>query len=257
MENFAGYTVTFAIGLNVKLTTGARDIDLLSTTCATLLIASCTTRFIPRAFLRVSFGAFSAERAPCTMFNSGRSLFVVMIKSQVRVFQCRLLSLLISVGTFLVVLEPASAQLSKDDKQRIATMIAAEINRAMAKHETERIPFREKVIGRLAQCGSLFLKMSATLNDAEAKMRIHTVGEISFQIGVLVSEGIAVNRFKELVNAASKAVDEKFAAPRTRDSEREMDMLLENCASFHSSLQDIPNAVAELLPGCRSGVGRN
>jgi hypothetical protein len=75
------------------------------------------------------------------------------IMLQVRGFHYRLILILISAAIFLVELGPASAQISKPEKQRIATTISAEINRAITKHPNEGIPFREKVVGRLVQCG--------------------------------------------------------------------------------------------------------
>ena len=61
---------------------------------------------------------------------------------QVRGFHYRLILFLISAAIFLVELGPASAQLSKPEKQRIATAITAEINRAITEHPKEGIPTR-------------------------------------------------------------------------------------------------------------------
>ena len=64
---------------------------------------------------------------------------------------------------------------------------------------------------------------------------------------MLVSDGIAVDRFKEITDAAQQFIKEKFAAKRTQDSEREMDILVRNCKSFHKP-EEVSGAVAELLP---------
>ncbi len=177
--------------------------------------------------------------------------------SLVRGLHYRLIVLLISAGMPLVILEPASAQLSIQEKQRIASTIAAEINRAIDQHQKERVALREKVISRLIQCGSLFATMAKQLDDPEAKKRIQDVVEakeriqdvaaISYDLSARVSEGVTLNRFKEIGNAAQKFIKEKFAAKRTRDSEREMDMLFINCKSFHQ-LETVSGAVAALLP---------
>jgi hypothetical protein len=166
---------------------------------------------------------------------------------RVRGFHYRLNLLLISAGIFLVVLGPASAQLSKQEKQRIAAMTAAEIDRAITKHQTEGITLREKVVGRLLQCGDLYVMTSKQLNDQETKKRSLDAAEISYDLSMLVSEGISLQRFKEIGDAASKFIKDKFAAKRTRDAEREMGALLRNCRSFHS-LSEVSDAIAELLP---------
>jgi hypothetical protein len=167
----------------------------------------------------------------------------------VRGFHYRLILLLISAGIFLVVLRPASAQLSKQEKQHIATTLAAEINRAITTKQTDGIVLRERVVARLIQCGKLFIMMSkanAPEAKTEAKNLMRDIGEISFNLSALVSGGIAVDRFNEIADAASDVMKGKFAAARTPDSEREMDMLLWNCKSFHK-IAEIPGAVAALL----------
>ncbi|MGA7913099.1 MAG: hypothetical protein WCC30_16345 [Candidatus Dormiibacterota bacterium] len=150
-------------------------------------------------------------------------------------------------GMCLSAPESACAQLSRQEKQRIASTIAAEINRSINAHQKEGIALREKVIGRLIQCGAIFIMMSKQLDDPEAKKRIQDVAEISYDLSVRISEGVAVDRFSQIGDAAQKLLMDKFAAERTPDSEREMDMVLRNCKSFHE-LAKLPGAVAELLP---------
>src|SRR5260221_3198767 len=128
--------------------------------------------------------------------------------SLVRGLHYRLIVLLISTGMPLVILEPASAQLSIQEKQRIASTIAAEINRAIDQHQKERVALRKKVISRLIQCGSLFATMAKQLDDPEAKKRIQDVVEakeriqdvaaISYDLSARLSEGVTLNRFKAI-----------------------------------------------------------
>jgi hypothetical protein len=165
---------------------------------------------------------------------------------QFRGFHDYLILLLTSACTLLFALEPASAQMSTQEKQRIATMIAAEINRAITTHQPEGIALREKVVGRLVQCGGLFVMMSKHVPDTEASKRVGDVAAISYELSTLVSDGIAVDRFKEIAEAAQKVMNDKLAAKRTPESEREMNMVVRNCRSFHS-LAEVPDAVAELL----------
>jgi hypothetical protein len=167
--------------------------------------------------------------------------------SLVRGLHYRLIVLLISVGMPLMILEPASAQMSMQEKQRIARTIAAEINLAIERHQKERAALREKAVSRLAQCGFLFASMAKQLDSPEAKKRIQDLAEISNDLSARVSEGITLDRFKEIVNAAQNFIKEKFAAKRTRDSEREVNLVLSNCKSFHQ-LETVSGAVAALLP---------
>ncbi len=117
---------------------------------------------------------------------------------QFRGFHDRVILLLISACALLFVLEPANSQMSKQEKQSIANMIATEINRAITAHQTEGIALREKVVGRLMQCGSLYVMMSKQARAPEASKSVGDVAEISYNLSALVSEGIAVDRFKEI-----------------------------------------------------------
>jgi hypothetical protein len=137
--------------------------------------------------------------------------------------------------------------LSKPEKQRIGAPLSAEINRAIATYEKEGIAFREKVIGRLVQCGALYLTMAKQVGDPAMKSNINDIGEISFDLSSLISEGVPLSRFKEITDPAAQSIKDRFAAPRTPESEREMNALVKNCKAFHRP-NDVAEAVTELLP---------
>jgi hypothetical protein len=170
-----------------------------------------------------------------------------------RGFRYRLIIVFISASMSLFAPQHASAQRSKQEKEHIASTIAAEINRAITAHQKESVALRERVIGRLFQCGAIFVMMSKQLDDPETRKRIQGVAEISYDLSVRISEGVTIDRFKQIGDAAQKLVTDKFAANRTPDSEREMEMVLRNCKSFHE-LGTVSGAVAELLP---QGVQQN
>jgi len=160
-----------------------------------------------------------------------------------RVHNC--LALLLMVAGILFFVPAASAQMSKEEKQRVITMLSAQIDRAITAHETEGVALREKVIGRLFICGGLFVMMSKHMQDPQAKNASSDAAEISLELSPLVSKGVGLSRFKEIGDAAQKSLTDKLAAKRTPESEREMQVLLLNCRSFHS-LADVSDAVAEL-----------
>jgi hypothetical protein len=160
--------------------------------------------------------------------------------------QYRLILLLVSAGTSLVGLGPANAQLSKQEKERISTTMAAEINSTITKYPKEGILFRERVVSRLVQCGDLFVFMSTHADNPETRRRISDVAEISFEVSTRVSDGIAVDRLRQITNTAKQEMKDKFAAERTQESEREMGALLKNCKSFHK-VDEVSGAVAALL----------
>lgn len=141
----------------------------------------------------------------------------------------------------------ATAQLSKPEKQRIASAIAADINREIAKYPKEGIAFREKVVGRLVQCGFLFLIISKQSNDQETKIQIYDASEVSLDLSARVSDGIVLDRYKQIADSAEQSIKEKFSAKRTPESEREMNNLLKNCKSFHK-VDEVSSAISGLLP---------
>ncbi len=155
-----------------------------------------------------------------------------------RVYDC-LAILLMAAGTLLFV-PAASAQLSKEEKQRAINGLSAQINQAIVAQETEGVALREKVISRLIQCGTAYVMLSK-----QAKVT-SDAAEISFELSSLVSQGVGLDRFKEIADGAQKSLKDKFATKRTPDSEREMRALFLNCKSFHARA-DVSDAVAELL----------
>jgi hypothetical protein len=136
--------------------------------------------------------------------------------------------------------------MSKQEKERISTAMVAEINRSIKSHPEEGILLRENVVGRLVQCRELFIFMSKHTGDPETSRRISDVAEISLDASARVSDGIAAGRFKGITNAAKQSMEDKFAADRTQESEREMGNLLTNCKSFHK-VSEVSDAVTALL----------
>lgn len=142
---------------------------------------------------------------------------------------------------------PAAAQLSKAEKERITASIASDINREIRQRSRSDTALREKVISRLFECGYVFLVISKQAETPERMAEIHDVGEISFELSALVSEDMPTERFKQIGDAATRSIKEKFAAPRTPASEFEMNVLAKNCKSFHK-IDAVAGAVAALLP---------
>jgi hypothetical protein len=141
---------------------------------------------------------------------------------------------------------PANAQMSKQEKERITSNMAAEINRSIKSYPKEDVLFREKIVSRLIQCGDLFVLMSRH-TDPETGKRIADVAEISLDVSKNVSEGIGIDRLKEITSAAQRSIRAKLAAEPTQESEQEVRSLLNNCKSFHKP-NEVSDAVAALLP---------
>jgi hypothetical protein len=142
---------------------------------------------------------------------------------------------------------PAAAQLNKAEKSRIAASIATDINREIRQRSQTDAMLREKVVSRLFECGYVFLVISKQADSPENGAQIHDVGEISFELSALVSEDMPTERFKQIGDAATRSIKEKFAAARTPASEFEMNVLAKNCKSFHK-IDAVAGAVAALLP---------
>jgi hypothetical protein len=141
----------------------------------------------------------------------------------------------------------AGAQLSKTEKSRIAASIASDINREIRQRSRIDAALREKVVSRLFECGYIFMMISKQAENPERMAEIHDVGEISFELSALVSEDMATERFKQIGDAATRSIREKFAASRTPVAEFEMNVLAKNCKSFHK-FDAVAGAVAALLP---------
>ena len=150
------------------------------------------------------------------------------------------------VSGFLTTISAANAQMSYKEKESISSTMAAKIDRSIKGYRQEGSFFRERVISRLAECGDLFMFMSRH-TDLETGKRIADVAEISFQVSKRVSEGIAIDRFKEITETARRSLEEKLATEPTSESEQEMRNLLENCKSFHK-IDGVSDAVTALLP---------
>jgi len=161
------------------------------------------------------------------------------------------LRFIVTVGVIgseiFVGLGSASAQMSQQERDKVSIAIAADINRALAGYPKEGIPFREKVVGRLTQCAYVFTLISKSTTDPEAKDKISDIARISSDLSARVSNGISTDRFKEIASAAQQSIKNKFSERRTEDTEREMNLLLKNCKSFHKA-DDVSGAVAALLP---------
>jgi hypothetical protein len=87
--------------------------------------------------------------------------------SLARGFHSRLILLFTLAGMYLLAPPSASAHPSEQEKQRIAAALATEINRSIAAHQNEGITLREKVIGRLFQCGDIFIAISKQADDPD------------------------------------------------------------------------------------------
>src|SRR5690242_10634879 len=116
---------------------------------------------------------------------------------------------LICAGVLLTASVPASAELTKQEKEHITKVLGEEVNRAVARHQKEGIAFREKVVGRLFQCGDLFLMISKQAGEPGKRQEIREMAEISYDLSALASDGIKLDRFKEIGEAAQKATLEK------------------------------------------------
>lgn len=158
----------------------------------------------------------------------------------------KLFLLLVSAWLSVVWLGPVNAQMSKQEKERTSTTMALEINRSIMSYPKEGSLLRENVVGRLVQCGELFIFMSKHADDPETSRRISDVAEISLDASARVSDGITADRLKGITNAAKQSMEDKFAADRTQESEREMRNLLTNCKSFHK-VNEVSDAVTALL----------
>lgn len=154
---------------------------------------------------------------------------------------------LLAMVLLLIGALPAAAQLSKADKERISASIASDIDREIRQRSRSDAALREKVISRLFQCGYVFLVISKQADTPERMTEIHDVGEISFELSALVSQDMPTERFKQIGDAATRSIKEKFAASRTPASEFEMNVLAKNCKSFHK-VDAVAGAVAALLP---------
>jgi hypothetical protein len=147
---------------------------------------------------------------------------------------------LLLMAVALLFVTTASSQLSQEDKQRVIALLSAQIDRAIAEHEKDDGALREKVVGRLIQCGGAYSILSKQANAGS------DASKISYELSALVSKGVGLDRFKEIGNAAQKSLNDKFAAKRTPDSEREMQALFMSCKSLQT-LAEVSDAVAELL----------
>lgn len=145
----------------------------------------------------------------------------------------------LQIGIFLTASSQADAQLSKRDKQRIAVVLTAEINRAI--NERTEFGLREKVVRRMSECGLVFAILSAQAKDGEPRARFRAMADISVDVGSRISGTMSVDRFKQIANLAKSAVDEMMK----RRDEKETLLFLRNCKSFHEP-NEIKDAVAEL-----------
>lgn len=141
----------------------------------------------------------------------------------------------------------AHAQMSQQERDNVSIAIAADINRALASYPKEGVAFREKVVGRLTQCAYVFTFISKSTTDLEAKAKISDIARISSDLSARVSNGISIDRFKEIAGAAQQSMKKKFSEKRTKDAEQEMNLLLKNCKSFHK-VDEVSGALAALLP---------
>lgn len=166
----------------------------------------------------------------------------------------KVLAGLVMAAALAIQLTPANSQMSAQEKQRMAAAISVDVNRALATHSKEGNTLREKVVGRLLLCGGLFKLISKQATDPRVKSSIEDIAEISSDAGAQASEGIALDRFKQIGTAAFKELNEKFGAKRTPDTEREMNILLGNCKSFHKPEERSGAVASLLLPDTRSDI---
>ncbi len=157
------------------------------------------------------------------------------------------ISAILAIAALLQTIGPVHAQLSKADKERVAASIAADVNREIHRQLSDDTALREKVISRLFECGYVFLYISKQAGAIERKAEIQDAGEISFELAALLSGNMPVDRFKQIGNAATQSIKNKFAAPITQAGELEMNILSKNCQSFQK-IDAVSGAVAALLP---------
>jgi hypothetical protein len=163
-------------------------------------------------------------------------------------YNLKRISFLIPVSVVLIIADHASAQLTKQDKQSIATTIATEINRAVDKHR-EIVDLREKVIRRLAECAFMFGAMSrnpeVATRNAEERQRVADVAEISIEVATRITDGWGgIDRYKTIVDLAASSVKEMGA----RQDEIELRLFLQSCRLFNQpkSTKEIEDALLEL-----------
>ena len=148
--------------------------------------------------------------------------------------------ILVSICVFLFGASDASAELTKQEIQRIAPKLSAAINRVIEKHQGG-IELREKAIRRLSECSTITGIMSKQKGDAETNARLWSFANLYLEVSVLLASEISLDRYKQIVDVAHDTV---MKMPE-RNDKKELFLLLKNCKSF-TDPEEIENALMEL-----------
>jgi len=147
---------------------------------------------------------------------------------------------LISISLFLIVATPSKADLSKQEKHEAATALAAEINRAISRHQTP-MDLRDRVMHRVSECNFVHNLASRNASDLDTRRRSADVHDISLEVLILLFSGINMDRYKAIVDSSGDSVVQIFK----RQDEKQLRLLLRNCRSLND-MKEIEDAVQEL-----------
>ena len=147
-------------------------------------------------------------------------------------------AVLLSVAfSFIFVSSSSFAQLNRDV---IVGRLSAEINRAIDKNP-KKLELREKVIRRIAECAFIYGVMSKNMPEADIKKHFRDAADINLDILALISSGISMDRYKEILDVAGQTI----ADMAKRNDKKETFNLLRSCKAF-SEPNELADAMYEL-----------